>query len=457
MKIIILGAGQVGTSLANHLLADHDISLIDADSEKLRSLHHKFDIKTICGSGAHPHILEEGGAQDADMVIAVTNNDEVNIVACQIAYSLFKTPTKIARIRNKYYLRYPRIFNNDHIPIDLIINPSESVTDRLMRLVETPGSFQALDFANHAMQMIGVKVSPLSVAVGVTVAEFRNNLGEADARIITLIRDEKPIAFTADTAIKAGDAVYFITYNEHVSSLVSLFQPRQRRVKNIMIAGGGHIGTGLAQKLEKEYIVKLSERNYAQCHRAAELLNDTVVLFGDAADDELLQGENIEDVDFFCSVTNDDEANIMSAMLAKKMGAKTTLALVNSLSYASLIEDGQTIDVALSPQRTTIGVILTYLRKGDFVNIYSYHLGTCEAMEVVVHGEEYYSSVIGHTIRELTLPDCVKVGAIVKKGTAYIAHDDTVVEKGDHLILAISDLRYIRTLERLFQVSPAFI
>jgi len=457
MKIIILGAGQVGTSLAKNLLVDHDVSLIDNNSEKLRIIQNKFDVRTICGSGAHPHILEDAGAQDADMLIAVTSSDEINIVACQMAYSLFKTPSKVARIRNKSYLRYPKIFDNDHIPIDIIINPSELVTTRLLRIVQNPGSFQVLDFANSSMQMIGVNVSPLSLVAGISVAEFRGNLPEIDARIVTIIRKGIAIGFSAETIIKTNDDVFFVSHNEHVHAILALIRPKQRNIKRILIAGGGNIGTAFAQNLEKDYLVKLIESNYNQCHKTAEILNDTVVLFGDAADAELLEAENIDEIDLFCSVTNDDDANIMSAMLAKKMGAQSTMALVNSLSYASLIDDGSTIDVALSPQRTTIGVILTYLRKGDFVNIYAYNSGMCEAMEVVIHGDKENSAVIGKSIKELNLPNSVNIGAIVKDHMAYIAHGDTIIDKGDHLILAVSDLSYIRSLEKLFEVSPSFI
>jgi trk system potassium uptake protein TrkA len=457
MKVIILGAGQVGTSLAKNLLVEHDVSLIDSDSEKLRIIQNKFDVRTICGSGAHPHILEDAGAQDADMLIAVTSSDEINIVACQMAYSLFKTPTKVARIRNKSYLRYPKIFDNDHIPIDIIINPSDLVTRRLLRIVENPGSFQVLDFAKSTLQIIGTSISPDSVVAGISVSGFRRNLPDIDARIMTIIRHGNAISFSAETTLKVNDDVFFIAHSEHVPAILSLIRPRQRRIKRVLIAGGGNIGTGLAKSLESDYLVKLIENNFVQCHKTAENLDDTVVLFGDAADAELLETENIDEIDLFCSVTNDDEANIMSAMLAKKMGAANTMALINSLSYAALINDGDSIDVALSPQKITIGVILTYLRKGDFINIYAYNSGLCEAMEVVVHGDEENSAVIGKSIKSLHLPQAVKVGAIIKGNTTIIAHDDSVIEKGDHVILAISDLSYIKTVEKLFEVSPSFI
>jgi trk system potassium uptake protein len=457
MDIIIVGAGQVGSSLAKNLQTDHNVSLIDTDPEKLSNLQNKYDIKTICGSGAHPHILAEAGAADADMLIAVSNNDEVNIVACQIAYSLFKTPTKMARLRNKSYGRYPQIFDKDHIPIDLIINPAELVTTRLVRLVEHPGSFQVVDFANGRMQMAGVSIHPKSPLIGMKLREFRAELPDIDARIVAIYRHRQAIIVTPDITFKARDDVFFISERDHLQTIILEFQPTQTQVKKIFIAGGGHIGTSLAKTLESNFSTKLIERDLHHCHKAAEVLSETIVLAGDAADTDLLEAEGIDDTDLFCAVTNDDEANIMSAMLAKRMGAKSTIALVNSMSYATLIDDGHTIDRALSPQRITIGVILTYLRKGDMVNIYSLYNGTCEALEAVAHGDEESSGLVGRAIGQLHLPSSTIIGAIVKNNQPMIAHDDIVIEQGDRIILCISNPKDVKSVEKIFQVSPTFL
>ena len=457
MNIIIVGAGQVGASLAKNLHQDHNVSLIDIDPETLRNLQNKYDIQTITGSGSHPSTLAEAGAADADMIIAVSNNDEVNIVACQIAYSLFKTPTKLARLRNKSYGRYPQIFNNDNIPIDLIINPSDLVTLRLVRLVENPGSFQVVDFANGKLQMIGATVSPDSPLIGMSIKEFRQELPEIDARVVALYRRYKSVKITPEVTYKEGDDVYFVTERENVKTILLEFQPFQTKINIIIIAGGGHIGTSLAKTLESHYSVKIIERNIDNCHHAAETLSDTIVLAGDAADSELLETEKIDETDLFCSVTNDDEANIMSAMLASKMGAKSTIALVNSMSYAELIDQGNVIDRALSPQRTTIGVILTYLRKGDMLNIYSLYNGQCEALEAVVHGDEESSPLVGRAIGELNLPPSTIIGAIVKNDQVMIAHDDIKVDSGDHLILSTSNPKDLDATEKMFQVSAIFL
>ncbi len=457
MNVIIIGAGQVGASLAKNLQSEHDVCLIDTNSEKLSNLQNKFDIKTICGSGAYPHILSDAGASDADMLIAVSNNDEVNIVACQIAYSLFKTPTKMARLRNKSYSKFPQIFDQDHIPIDLIINPADLVTTRLVRLVEHPGSFQVVDFADGRMQMAGVSVHPNSPLIDMQVREFRQDLPDIDARIVAIYRHRQPIAVTPDVKFKAHDDVFFISERNHLQTILAEFQPAQQQVKRIIIAGGGHIGTSLAKTLENNFTTKLIERDTHTCHKAAEALSNTIVLAGDASDTDLLETESIHETDLFCAVTNDDEANIMSAMLAKRMGAKSTIALVNSMSYATLIDDGHTIDRALSPQRITIGVILTYLRRGDMINIYSLYNGACEALEAVVHGDAESSVLIGKTLGELSIPKSVVIGAIIKGNQTMIAHDDILVEANDRIILCISNPKDVHSVEKMFHVSPTFL
>ncbi|WP_119342680.1 Trk system potassium transporter TrkA [Facilibium subflavum] len=457
MKIIILGAGQVGSSLAKSLQKDHSVSIIDERAARLRQIQNHFDVRTVCGSASHPNILEEAGANDADMIIAVTNNDEVNIVACQIAYSLFKIPTKIARLRNKNYARYPQIFNNDNIPIDFIINPAELVTQRLVRLVEHPGSFQVVDFINSRVQLVGSSISSDSPLHGMAIREFRQELSDIDARIMAVYRQKQNITVTADTVLQAHDDVFFIAEKINVPAILEEFQPNQTKFRKIFIAGGGHIGLGLAKRLENDYLVKIVEHNYDVCHLAAESLNNATVLAGDASDAELLNTESIDDTDLFCAVTNDDEANIMSAMLAKKMGAKSTIALVNSLSYAELVDDTYTIDRAISPQRITIGAIQTYLRKGDMVNIYSLYAGQAEAIEIVVHGSKDSSPIVGKTISELNLPKSVSIGAIMRDNQIMIAHDHYTLESGDTVVVIVTDMEYIPNVEKMFQVLPIFL
>lgn len=457
MNIVILGAGQVGSSLAINLQKEHDITIIDEDSEKLSNLQSHFDLRTICGSASDPTVLDEAGASDTDMIIAVTNNDEANIVACQIAYSLYKVPTKIARLRNKNYVKYPQIFNSDNIPIDFIINPAEYVTKMLIGLIEHPGSFQVVDFAKGKLQMVGTVVAENSPVVGMSIREFRQELPDIDARIMAIFRHKQSLLINADTIIEANDELFFLAEQSEAAAILAEFQPHVARVRKLFIAGAGNIGVGLAKRLENNYDIKIIESDYQRCYAAAEKLNNTTVLNGNASDTELLASESIDDMDLFCSVTNDDETNIMSAMIAKKMGAKNTMALVNGLSYAMLVDDSSTIDRAISPQRITIGVIQTYLRKGDVTNIYSLYGGKCEAMEIKVHGDERSSMVAGKSIEELNLPDSIRIGALVRNNQVMIAHDHYVIEANDRVVLTVTDLSKIPTVEKLFQVSPFFL
>lgn len=457
MRIIILGAGHVGSSLAKNLQKQHDITIIDTDPEKLRYIQTHYDVQTVCGIASHPDKLEAANAKDADLLIAVTNNDEVNIVACQIAYSLFKIPKKIARLRTKSYTRYAQIFNRDDIPIDFIINPAEFVTQMLVRLIENPGSFQVVDFANNRLQIAGAQVAETSNLIGMSLAEFRRELPGVDARIMGIYRDGNSLDLSDKTRLAAFDDVFFITERTNLSIVLAEFCPDQTQFKSIFIAGGGKIGTALAQRLEKKYTVKLIEKNPDHCHHAAEILEESIVLSGDAADNELLDPENIDQADLFCAVTNDDEANIMSAMLAKRLGAKKTIALINSLSYAELVNETQTIDHGISPHRITIGVIQTYLRKGEMLNIYSLYGGRCEAMEIVVHGNPQSSPIVGKKIKQINLPPSVRIGAIIRNNKVMIAHDEHTIVKKDRIVIVITDLKQTAIIEKLFQVLPVYL
>ena len=456
MKIIVLGAGQVGSSLAKSLQKAHDISVVDNNPSNLRQIQNHFDVLTICGSASHPDILEAAGANDSDMLIAVTNNDEVNIVACQIAYSLFKIPTKIARLRNKTYSDYQQIFNNDNIPIDLIINPSELVTQYLVRLIEHPGSFQVVDFFGGQVQLVGCAIAKDSPLDGMTVSEFRQELPNIDARIVVISRTKQNISVTPDTVLQACDDVFFMAKRINILAILREFQPNQARFRKIFIAGGGNIGMSLAKKLENDYLVKIVENDVDTCQRASEVLNHSTVLSGNASDAELLNAESIDDTDLFCAVTNDDEANIMSTMLAKRMGATSAIAIINSLSYVELLDDIHTIDRAISPQKITIGVIQTYLRKGDMVNIHSLYTGNFEAMEIVIHGDANSSAVVGKTITALNLPKSVIIAAIIRQDEILIAHDRYQLESNDTIIV-IADTDNLVVIEQTFQVSPIFL
>ncbi len=458
MKIIILGAGQVGGTLAENLVGEqNEITVVDIDPERLRELQDKYDLQGVSGHSAHPDVLRQAGADDADMVIAVTSSDEVNMIACQVAYSIFNTPTKIARIRSEQYLKYrEQLFQNHDMPVDHYIAPEQLVTDYIKRLIDYPGALQVLQFADGKLSLVAVKAYYGGLLVGYALSALKEHIPNVDTRVAAIYRQGKPIKPLGTTVIEADDEVFFLAATKHIRAVMNELQKLEQSYKKIMIAGGGNIGAGLARSLEKNHSVKLLERNPERAAQLSEQLDNTVVFCGDASDQELLSEEHIEQVDVFISVTNDDEANIMSAMLAKRMGAQKTMVLIQRGAYVDLVQGGE-IDIAISPQQATISALLTHVRKGDIVNVYSLRKGAAEAIEAVAHGDESTSKVVGKAVSDIRLPAGATIGAIVRDEDVLIAHDDTVIQSGDHVIMFLMDKKHIHAVEKLFQVSALYL
>ena len=456
MKIIILGAGQVGGTLAEHLASEaNDITVVDTDGDRLRDLGDRLDIRTVQGRASLPTILRQAGADDADMLIAVTNSDEINMIACQVAYSMFRTPTKIARVREAAYLTRTGLFANEAIPIDVLISPEQVVTNYIKRLVEYPSALQVLDFAEGKVQMVGVKAYYGGPLVGHAISHLRQHMPNVDTRVAAIYRRDRPIIPQGDTVIEADDEVFFIAARNNIRAVISEMRRLDESHKRIVIAGGGNIGERLAEAIESRYQVKIIEKNPARCRYLSETLESTIVLQGSASDRDLLQEENIADTDLFLALTNDDEANIMSCMLAKRMGAKKVMSLINNPAYVDLIQGGA-IDIAINPQQATIGTLLTHVRRGDIVSVHSLRRGAAEAIEAIAHGDKKSSKVVGRAIRDIPLPPGTTIGAIIRNDEVLIAHDSTVIESDDHIILFLIDKKYIRDVERLFQVGLTF-
>jgi len=456
MKIIILGAGQVGGTLAENLANEqNDITVIDTDSKRLRELADTIDIKTITGTGSYPKVLRDAGADDADMLIAVTNSDETNMVACQVAYTLFRTPTKISRIRSNAYLKQKDLFKSDAFPIDVLISPEQVVTNYIKRLLEYPGTLQVLDFADERVQLVAVRAYHGGLLVGQELRKLKEHMTSADTKVAAIYRRGQAILPSDDTVIEVDDEVFFIAAKEHIKQVMAELRRSEDSYKRIMIAGGGNIGYRLAKALEQKYRLKLLEHGQGRARFLSENLAKTVVLMGSATDQGLLEEENIENVDVFCAVTNDDETNIMSSMLAKRLGARKVMTLINKAAYVDLVQGGL-IDVAISPQQTTIGSLLTHVRRGDVVNVHSLRRGAAEAIEAIAHGDRLTSKVVGRTIAEIDLPAGTTIGAIVRGEQVLIANNDVVVESDDHIILFVVDKRKIPEVERLFQVGLGF-
>ncbi|MGQ0503377.1 MAG: Trk system potassium transporter TrkA [Panacagrimonas sp.] len=456
MKIIILGAGQVGATLAENLASEaNDVTVVDSDANLLGDLQERFDIGTVQGYASHPEVLRRAGADDADMIIAVTESDETNMLACKIAQTLFQTPTKIARVRSSEYLAEEKLFAPNALSVDLHISPEQLVTDYISRLIEYPGALQVVDFADGRVRLVGVRAYYGGPLVSRQLKELPQHLPGIDARVAAIYRRGRPIIPEGDTIIEAEDEVFFIAAAEHIPKIMAELRRLDRPVRRVILAGGGNIGLRLARALEDTVQVKVVERSRERARFLSEQLTRSTVLWGDAANEDLLTEENIEDCDVYCAVTNDDEANILSAMLAKRMGARKALSLINRLSYVDLVEGGA-IDIAISPQQSTVSALLAHVRRGDMVRVHSLRRGAAEAIEAVAHGDRKTSKVVGRRLEEIKMPPSTTIGAVVRGDEVIIAHHDTVIQAEDHVILFIVDRKHTQDVEKLFQVGLSF-
>ncbi len=456
MKIIILGAGQVGQSLARHLSSEaNDITVVDQSPQVLRDLQDRLDLRTIAGEASHPDILEQAGGMDAEMIIAVTNSDETNMVACQVAYTLFHTPLKIARVRESSYLDHSQLFSPEAIAVDVLISPEQLVTEHIYRLIKHPGALQVLDFASGKLQLVATTAQEGGALVGQELRMLATHMPGIKSRVVAIFRNGESIKPTGRTMIRDGDEVFFVAAPKNIRAITSELRKLDRPYKKIMIAGGGNIGMRFAEVLGDRYHVKIIERDPSRCRYLAEHLDHTIILNGDAVDEELLNEENIQGVDVFVALTSDDEANILSAMLAKKMGARKVMSLVNRPAYSLLIESG-IVDVAVSPQQVTLSGLLRHVRRGDIVSVHSLRRGAAEAIEAIAHGDETTSKVVGRRIDELDLPDSASIAAVVRGDEVIVASHDTKILAEDHVILFVGDKKRIPEVEQLFQVGVSF-
>ncbi|MBT6277550.1 MAG: Trk system potassium transporter TrkA [Chromatiales bacterium] len=457
MKIIILGASQVGSSVAHNLASEaNDITIVDRDPEPLRVLADHLDLRTVLGEASHPDVLARAGAEDADMLVAVTNDDETNMIACQVAYTLFHTPTKIARVRAAEYLNYPSLFCQEALPVDVLISPEQIVTEYVQRLIETPGALQVLDFADGRVRMVAVKAYYGGPLVGRALRTLPERMPDVDSRVAAIFRRGRAIVPDGDTVIEVDDEVFFVAAAENTRAVMAELRRLDNPVKRVFLAGGGNIGKRLAASLEGNYRVTLIERDSTVATRLSEELKSTRVLQGDAADEDLMRDSNIDRTDVFCSVTNDDQVNILAAMLAKRMGARKVMSLINRGAYVDLVQNGL-VDIAISPQQATIGTLLAHVRRGDVVVVHSLRRGAAEAIEAIAHGDRRTSKVVDRRVEEVKLPRGTSILAIAREDEVVMAHHDTVIQANDHVILLLLDKQRIPEVERLFQVGVTFL
>ena len=457
MKILILGAGQVGSTAAFSLAREeaNEVTIVDKNPDVLRELQDRLDVRTVVGNASYPDVIERAGGRDADIIIALTNSDAINMVACQIAFTLFRTPTRIARIRARELMSREQLFGPDGIPVDVAISPSSLVTNYIEQLIRFPGALQVLDFADGRVRLVATRAGGGGALVGHPLRELSEHIPNVESRVVAIFRGGRGIIPDGDTVVEEDDEVFFIAARKDIRTVLREMRKLDDPVRKVVIAGGGNIGLDLARALEATNQVKVIERDWTRARQISEQLSRAVVLHGDSADEELLLEENIDSADVFVAVTNAEEANILSAMLAKRLGARKVMALINKIAYAELVESG-TIDVAISPQQITLGTLLAHVRRGDVVKVHSLRRGAAEAIEAVAHGNARESRVVGRLIDEIQLPRGATISAIVRGDEVLMAHHDTQIKADDHVILFIADRRQIDEVERLFEVGASF-
>ena len=457
MKIIILGAGQVGRTVAEIMATEeNDITVVDCRTTLLQELQQRLDIRTVVGHASHPNVLYRAGIEDAELVFAVTNDDEINMIACQVAYSLYQTPTRLARVRSFEYTAHPNLFKPTAMPVDYVINPEQMVTRNLQALIQRPGALEAYDFADGKAQLVAARVIAGAPMAGQELGSLGDWAGQLPVLVVAVFRRSHFVPPRPGLVLEPTDEVYFMAAPKDVQPVLAALHPARRTNRRIIIAGGGNLGLRLAEIIEPDYHVRLIERDPVRCRYLAGSLRRTIVLNGDATDSELLGAEGIEDTDVFCATTNADKTNIVSAMLAKQLGARQTLAIVNNASQAVLSEQAA-IDIAISPAQVTIGALLTHIRRGDVVKVHSLRHGSAEAMELVVHGDRTTSHVVGRRIGDLPLDEGVSICAVLRQGRLQLADADTVIETGDRVVLFLSDKQQIPDVELLFQVAITYV
>ncbi len=457
MNIVVCGAGQVGFHIARRLSSEgNDVTVIDQSEELTRRVSEALDARCLVGFASHPDVLERAEAGDADMLIAVTQADEVNMVACQVAHSLFNVPTKIARIRAQSYLApiWADLFSRDHLPIDVVISPEYEVARAISRRLFVPGAFDSITLADGKVRAIGVRLETNCPVINTPLRQLTGIFPDLNIVVVGIVRGEASIVPKANDRMLAGDEIYFVADDEHVGRAMSVFGHEEPEVRRIVIAGGGHVGQFLARLIHDEHPgvdARIIEANKAQAERAALRLDGVTVLNGDALDPELLREANVAAAEAIVTVTNDDEANVLAALLGKRHGAGRAVALVNNVNYTSLIGTIG-VDVAVNPHAITVSTILQHIRRGRIRAVHSLPREIGEIMELELLET---SDLAGRTIRDAGLPSGVLIGAIVRGGRALIPRARTELRGNDRIVMFVA-ADAIKHVERLFSARLEF-
>ena len=460
MRILILGAGRVGESVAETLVSEaNDITVIDTEPAIVRALEERLDLRGVAGNGTQPSVLRGAGAEDCDLFIACTARDETNLVACKVAHDVFGVPTTIARLRSSEYAE-AELLGKEGFAVDRMICPEESVTRYIQLLIDYPGALQVVRFSQGQAHMAVVRVAHDSALAGHSIAEFRERNPDLPMRIVAVYRQDAELPIEAGTRVEAGDEIFVLTGLESLRAALQAIGSPDRRVRRGMIAGGGRVGLRLARALAGRCDVKLLERERKRCeYLACELPPEMLVLQGDGSDEELLQSGHVGETDLFIALTSDDEDNILSAMLAKRLGARRVISLVNRRIYAEMLQ-GSTIDIAISPAQVVIGELLMHGRRGAVAAVHSLRRGTAEALEGIARGDAKTSQLVGRRVEQVKLPAGARVGAIVRGegelARTLVPRHDTVIESDDHVIIFLPHKRLVHQAEKLFQVRATF-
>ena len=474
MRIVILGAGQVGASVAEALASEvNDVTVVDLNGQCLAQLADRLDVRTVTGNAALPSVLRNAGIEDAEMLVAVTQSDQTNLVACKIARHMFNVPTRIARLHSADFLADQVLLGDEMFSVSHAICPEQDVTEYIERLVEFPEALQVLEFADGKVTLVCVRAYEGGLLVGKDIRSMRQHLPQdVDARIVAIFRELRAVDPTGKTVIEAGDEVFLLAATRHIRVVLRELRRTQKPVKRIMIAGGGNIGARVAAALEGSHEVKVIECNASRAESIATRFKSTLVFCGEATDVDVLAQENIEEMDMFLALTNDDEDNIMAASLAKRLGCARVVALINRRAYADMVQGGP-IDIGISPAQISIGSLLAFVRHGDVAQVHSLRRGAAEALELIVHGDRSNSKVVGRRIDELPVIDGAHIGAIlrtdkprkiVRNGLpvtvpdqeVIIPHHDTVIEESDHVVVFCTRRAQVPLVEKLFQVGLGF-
>lgn len=451
MKILILGAGVTGSSVAEALASEeNDIVVIDFRQELLDALKERFDIGTVAGNAAHPSVLEQAEVEKADMVIAVTDSDETNMLACMIINSLYSRPKTIARVRAIDYLKNPKLFGPDGIPVDIVISPEQIVMESIRNLVEFPGVLHISDFAGGLVRLFSVKVIADGFLTGKKIKTLKERLSDGKTRVVAIFRQGKPLCVTGEASIETGDEVFLVAPSKEVQRVLTELNKLEDPLKRVIIAGGGHIGKRLALALEDGHQVKIIEKDSRRANKIANDLDNTVVLLGDCTNESLLMDESVDSADLFCAVTNNDGVNIISASLAKSLGARKTICLINHISFTKLLP-GTGIDVIVLPNQETLGSILKHVRRGDVAQVTSLCGGAAEAIEAIAHDNGSEDSVVGRRVDTINFPAGIVLGALIRNLEVISIHHDTVFKDGDHVVMFAMEKKLVANIEQTFQ------